>query len=238
MFHSTWTRPTTPAVRCGSPTSPASPASPARSRATGRWACTISTRLVPELFDPTAASEVDAATPELLVYGPGPTAGLRLVALEVPGHQGQLGRAALRPATLFDQPFNVTLAGNRYGLPDFYSLHADLGSEPDQRVRPVQPAGAAARRVQPDKHTNAGPIAGPASSCLVDPGQPGSARRDGPLAMARGRLRPPTVATRSRSRLAGPRRKSFCADVPRRGAGRLRSSIARSRSRRSSDLRR
>jgi len=81
--------------------------------------------LIPELFDPNAASSVDAATPELLVYAPGPDGSQRLVALEYltikatwdAQHNG------LAPS-LFGQTFSTTLAGNRYGLPDFYSLHA------------------------------------------------------------------------------------------------------------------
>lgn len=84
----------------------------------------LNPKLVPELFDPTAASEVDAATPELLVYGPGPNGQLRLVALEYLAIKASWDAQHSGPPTLFDKPFKVTLAGNRYGLPDFYSLHA------------------------------------------------------------------------------------------------------------------
>jgi hypothetical protein len=80
--------------------------------------------LVPELFDPTAAAEVDAATPELLVYAPGPDGQLRLVALEYLTIKASWDAQHAAPPTLFGQPFNTTAAGNRYGLPDFYSLHA------------------------------------------------------------------------------------------------------------------
>jgi hypothetical protein len=80
--------------------------------------------LVPELFEPTAASEVDAATPELLVYGPGPNGQLRLVALEYLAIKASWDAQHSGPPTLFDQPFNETSAINRYGLPAFYSLHA------------------------------------------------------------------------------------------------------------------
>ena len=80
--------------------------------------------LTPELFDANAVGSVDAMTPELLVYAPGPNGQQRLVALEYlvlranwdPYHVG-------RPS-LFGQEFNLTLAGNRFGLPAYYSLHA------------------------------------------------------------------------------------------------------------------
>lgn len=81
--------------------------------------------LVPELFDPTAAAAVDAATPELLVFAPGSDGQERLVALEYltlkaswdAQHDGV-------PPSLFGRTFDTTPAGNRFGLPDFYSLHA------------------------------------------------------------------------------------------------------------------
>jgi hypothetical protein len=80
--------------------------------------------LVPELFDATAAADVDAATPELLVYAPGPNGQLRLVALEYLAIKASWDATHADPPSLFGQTFNTTLAGNRYGLPDFYSLHA------------------------------------------------------------------------------------------------------------------
>ena len=84
----------------------------------------LNPNLAPELFAATAVAEVDAATPELLVYAPGPNGQLRLVALEYLALKANWDAHHSGPPTLFDQPFNVTLAGNRYGLPDFYSLHA------------------------------------------------------------------------------------------------------------------
>jgi hypothetical protein len=81
--------------------------------------------LVPELFDATAVAAVDAATPELLVYAPGPDGGQRLVALEYLTIKASWDAQHNGVApSLFGQTFNTTLAGNRYGLPDFYSLHA------------------------------------------------------------------------------------------------------------------
>jgi hypothetical protein len=80
--------------------------------------------LTPELFDPAAASTIDAATPELLVYAPGPNGQLRLVAVEYLGLKANWDAHNAAPPSLFGQTFDLTLAGNRYGLPDFYSLHA------------------------------------------------------------------------------------------------------------------
>lgn len=82
--------------------------------------------LVPELFDASAAAAVDAATPELLVYAPASDGSAkRLVALEYltikAPWDAQHGGVA---PSLFGQTFNETPAGNRFGLPAFYSLHA------------------------------------------------------------------------------------------------------------------
>jgi hypothetical protein len=66
-----------------------------------------------------------ATTPELLVYQPLKNGKLRLVAVEyvvlksVWEQAGNVGRPHL-----FGQPFERTPAGNRYGLPPFYELHA------------------------------------------------------------------------------------------------------------------
>ena len=80
--------------------------------------------LVPELFDDTDAASVDAATPELLVFAPGADGSQRLVALEYLTIKGPWDAQHAAPPSLFGQPFNVTAAPNRYGLPAFYSLHA------------------------------------------------------------------------------------------------------------------
>jgi hypothetical protein len=80
--------------------------------------------LVPELFDPDAAASVDAETPELLVYEPGSNGQLRLVALEYLTIKASWDATHDAPPALFGRTFDTTLAGNRYGLPDFYSLHA------------------------------------------------------------------------------------------------------------------
>lgn len=80
--------------------------------------------LVPELFDPAAAAAVDAATPELLVYAPGPEGRMRLVALEYLTIKSVWDAQHAAAPSLFGRTFDTTFAGNRYGLPDFYSLHA------------------------------------------------------------------------------------------------------------------
>jgi hypothetical protein len=82
--------------------------------------------LIPELVvAPTAPAAVDASTPELLVFAPGPNGTQRLVALEYltikaswdAQHNGV-------PPSLFGQTFNETGSPNRFDLPAYYSLHA------------------------------------------------------------------------------------------------------------------
>jgi hypothetical protein len=80
--------------------------------------------LASELFAVNAVPAIDASTPELLVYAPGPSGEVRLVALEYLTLKASWDAHHAAPPTLFGQPFDLTLAGNRYGLPDFYSLHA------------------------------------------------------------------------------------------------------------------
>jgi hypothetical protein len=65
---------------------------------------------------------IDAEQPELLVYEPRNNGTLKLVALEylVLAEDWQ---GATKPA-LFGKEFDTTEAGNRYGLPKFYALHA------------------------------------------------------------------------------------------------------------------
>lgn len=79
--------------------------------------------LAPELFGPTPGA-VEATTPEILVYEPGPNGQLQLVALEYLVLRASWDPYHAERPSLFGRPFDLTLAGNRYGLPDFYSLHA------------------------------------------------------------------------------------------------------------------
>ncbi len=69
---------------------------------------------------------VRARTPEALVYEPLAGGGRKLVAAEyiVPQDAWDAGHAA--PPSLFGRRFELIGAGNRYGLPAFYELHAWL----------------------------------------------------------------------------------------------------------------
>jgi hypothetical protein len=74
--------------------------------------------LNPALLDDT----IDEAKPELLVYEPGFKGRMKLVALEYLVFKD--GWKGSSPPKLFGKEFDLTPAGNRYGLPDFYALHA------------------------------------------------------------------------------------------------------------------
>lgn len=69
-------------------------------------------------------SEV-ASEPEAVLYEPTADGGLRLVAVEyVVTKQAWDAAGHVGAPQLFGQPFELVAAGNRYGLPDFYELHA------------------------------------------------------------------------------------------------------------------
>jgi hypothetical protein len=61
--------------------------------------------------------------PEALVYAP-TGAGLRLAAVEYVVLKAQWDATHASVPALFGHRFNLTPAGNRFGLPAFYSLHA------------------------------------------------------------------------------------------------------------------
>jgi hypothetical protein len=67
---------------------------------------------------------IDAATPEALVYEPEKNGNLRLVAVEYVVFQSAWDASHASPPSLFGQEFGLVPAGNRYGLPPFYELHA------------------------------------------------------------------------------------------------------------------
>lgn len=67
---------------------------------------------------------IDANAPEALVYEPRNDGTLKLVALEYVVLQSAW-TGSTRPS-LFGQEFDLVPAGNRYGLPPFYALHAWL----------------------------------------------------------------------------------------------------------------
>ena len=85
--------------------------------------------LNPSLLD----GQVDAATPELVIYEPTKNGGMRLVAVEYltlkSVWDAAHGGANAAPPSLFGTPFELVPAGNRYGLPDFYELHAWIWKE-------------------------------------------------------------------------------------------------------------
>jgi hypothetical protein len=69
---------------------------------------------------------VAAATPEAVVYAPGEDGAPHLAALEYVVFKADWDANHSSAPTLFGQTFNFTDAGNRYGLPPFYSLHVWL----------------------------------------------------------------------------------------------------------------
>jgi len=71
-------------------------------------------------------TEVDALTPEALVYEPMPGGGYRLVGVEYVTFQEAWDAEHSSPPSLFGRNFKLIQAGNRYGLPAFYELHAWL----------------------------------------------------------------------------------------------------------------
>ena len=67
---------------------------------------------------------LDPARPQALVYEPEPDGQMRLVALEYVVLQATWDANHHQPPTLFGETFMLSPAGNRFGLPAFYSLHA------------------------------------------------------------------------------------------------------------------
>jgi hypothetical protein len=67
---------------------------------------------------------IAATKPEALVYEPAGNGKLRLVALEYVVLESAWRAHHASPPALFGQRFNFTPAGNRFGLPAYYSLHA------------------------------------------------------------------------------------------------------------------
>ena len=78
--------------------------------------------LNPSLLD----GNVDESTPELVIYEPTKNGEMRLVAVEylVLRSAWEAAHPGAPAPTLFGQPMELVQAGNRYGLPDFYEMHA------------------------------------------------------------------------------------------------------------------
>ena len=70
------------------------------------------------------AGTLDPARPQAVVYQVQSDGRLRLGALEYVVFQSVWDSSHSSPPSLFGQQFMLTPAGNRYGLPAFYSLHA------------------------------------------------------------------------------------------------------------------
>lgn len=92
---------------------------------------------------------VHVSAPEALVYEP-TTLGLRLAALEYVVLQAAWDAHHTGPPILYGHRFALTPAGNRFGLPAFYSLHAWIWkSNPSGEFAMWNPAvhcGTAVRR--------------------------------------------------------------------------------------------
>ncbi len=67
---------------------------------------------------------VEASKPQVLVYEPDGAGHNRLVALEYIVDEATWLQTHSGPPKLFGQEFMFTPAGNRFGLPAYYSLHA------------------------------------------------------------------------------------------------------------------
>lgn len=67
---------------------------------------------------------LDEARPEVLVYAPLPGGGYRLVGVEYVVIAADWDSLHASPPQLFGRTLKRVPAGNRYGLPDFYELHA------------------------------------------------------------------------------------------------------------------
>ena len=70
------------------------------------------------------SATIDAARPQALVYALDASSKLQLVALEYVAIKSDWDAKHSSSPTLFGQDFNLTDAGNRFGLPAYYSLHA------------------------------------------------------------------------------------------------------------------
>lgn len=68
--------------------------------------------------------KIDPNQPQALVYEPDKHGALHLAAVEYVVFEADWDSKHAEPPMLFGQHFMLTFAGNRYGLPAFYSLHA------------------------------------------------------------------------------------------------------------------
>jgi hypothetical protein len=71
-----------------------------------------------------AEAVIDPLRPEALVYEPKKNGGYKLVGVEWVVFQDAWDATNDVPPALFGKTFSLIQAGNRYGLPPFYELHA------------------------------------------------------------------------------------------------------------------
>lgn len=69
------------------------------------------------------SGKIDALKPQALVYAPGSDGQLQLAAVEYIAFQGAWDSTHTMAPMLFGQMFMLTPAGNRFGIPAYYSLH-------------------------------------------------------------------------------------------------------------------
>ena len=67
---------------------------------------------------------LDEANPEVLIYAPKPGGGYRLVGVEYVVIAEAWDALHASPPQLYGRTLKLVSAPNRYGLPDFYQLHA------------------------------------------------------------------------------------------------------------------
>jgi hypothetical protein len=75
-------------------------------------------------FDLLIDGDINATTPEALIYEPGPNGSNTLVAVEYIVFADAWHAAHKQAPKLFGQTFEYVPAGNRYDLDPFYELHA------------------------------------------------------------------------------------------------------------------
>jgi hypothetical protein len=69
-------------------------------------------------------ADVDAATPEAMIYEPGDDGAMELVGVEYVVFQEAWDAEHAEAPALFGHEFGAFDADNRYGIPAFYALHA------------------------------------------------------------------------------------------------------------------
>jgi hypothetical protein len=67
---------------------------------------------------------IDPLRPEAVIYEPQPDGYMQLVGVEYVVMKADWDAKNSAPPTLFGEQFKTVAAGNRYGLPAFYELHA------------------------------------------------------------------------------------------------------------------